>query len=74
MIPEELGSLWLRDRAAELRLAADRAERAYKGPMRAMCERVAAKYREAARLLDEEATALEDEIEDSGPMGPAERR
>lgn len=57
----DMGIMWLRDRARELRTAASAAELAYRneGP-RTVCEYVAAKYRAAAVLLDDAATEAED--------------
>jgi hypothetical protein len=57
---DELGSMWLRDKAAELRKMADRAEGAYQGYLKDMCLFVASRYRAAAVLLDDGATLIED--------------
>ena len=63
MHANELASMWLRDRAEELRKAAKRAEGAYtKDPLRSACERVAKAYRSAAVVLDDAAT--EEEVRD----------
>lgn len=57
----ELGVMWLRDRASELRKAASRSESAYRsGDLSTVCSYVAKKYRAAAALLDEAADDLED--------------
>ena len=57
----ELPAMWLRQKAEELRSNATAQERAYTGERAVMCRRVGAAYRRAATVLDEEATAMEDE-------------
>lgn len=56
----ELAIMWLRDKAAELRTQATKAERAYTGPFGQMCRHVGSKYRKAAVLLDDAADDIED--------------
>ena len=61
--PKALGTLWLRDRARILRTAANDAENAYSSASKLghVCAKVAKAYREAAALLDDHATRLEDD-------------
>ncbi len=58
---EEMGAMWLRDRAMSLRVAAEAADKAYWAEHpRDVCLFVAGKYRAAAVLMDDAATELED--------------
>lgn len=60
MRPRAMGAMWLRDRAATLRTAANAADEAYSGGALAdACRFVAARYRKAAAVLDDAATELE---------------
>jgi hypothetical protein len=64
MKPREMGTMWLRDRAVELRRAADRADAAYNaGQLAKVCGYVAARYRKAGAMLDDAATDLEDGVD-----------